>query len=75
MILKLHIPFYRKIFAIPDFRERFQKCLLSKYSSDKGKAVSDPSDHRNVLLGLVGKKEKEVPVFACPQQTIWATDY
>jgi len=51
------------------------KIVYLKYSTDKGKAVSDPSDHRNVLLWLVEKKEKEVPVFACPQQTIWATDY
>ena len=37
------------------------KIVYLKYSTDKGKAVSDPSDHRNVLLWLVGKKEKEVP--------------
>jgi len=46
-----------------------------KYSTAKGKAVPDPSKHRNALVWLVGKKEKDVPVFACPQQTIWATDY
>ena len=48
------------------------KIVYLKYSTDKGKAVSD---HRNLLLWLVGKKEKELPVFACPQPTIWATDY
>jgi hypothetical protein len=51
------------------------KIVYLKYSTEQGKAVSDPSNHHNVLLWLVGKKEKEVPVFACPQQTIWATDY
>jgi hypothetical protein len=51
------------------------KIIYFKYSTYKGKAVSDPSKHRNVILWLVGKKEKDVPVFVCPQQTIWATDY
>jgi hypothetical protein len=51
------------------------KIAYLKYSTYKGKAVSDPSKHGNVVLWLVGKKEKDVPIFVCPQQTIWATDY
>lgn len=51
------------------------KIVYAKYSTSKGKAVSNPSKHRDVILWLVGKKENYVSVFACPQQTIWATDY
>lgn len=51
------------------------RVVYLKYSTQKGEAVTDPSKHRNVILWLVGKKEKDVPEFACPQQMIWATDY
>lgn len=51
------------------------KVVYLKYSTYKGKPVSDPAKHRNVILWLIGKKEKDVPVFNCPQQMIWATDY
>jgi hypothetical protein len=50
------------------------KIVYLKYSY-KGKSVSDPSKHSNVVLWLVGRKEKDIPDFVCPQQTIWATDY
>jgi hypothetical protein len=50
------------------------KLVYLKYSTNKGKTVCDPSKRRNVILWLVGKKEKDVPAFVCPQQTIW-TDY
>src|SRR5437667_2499363 len=51
------------------------KIVYLKYTTYKGKPISDPSKSRNVIVWVVGKKEKDVPVFACPQQTIWATDY
>jgi hypothetical protein len=51
------------------------KIVYLKYSTIKGKTITDPSKHDNVILWLVAKKEKEVPVFVCPQQTVWATDY
>ena len=51
------------------------KIVYSEYSTYKGKSISDPSKSRNVILWLVGKKEKDVPIFVCPQQTIWETDY
>jgi hypothetical protein len=51
------------------------RIIYFKYSTYKGKRISDPSKHRNAILWLVGQKEKDVPVFVCPQQTIWATDY
>jgi hypothetical protein len=51
------------------------KIVYLKYSTYKGKQVSDPSKHRNVILWLIGKKEQDVGDFVCPQQMIWATDY
>ena len=51
------------------------KIVYLKYSTLKGKPIINPAKHRDVIIWLVGKKEKEVPVFVCPQQTSWATDY
>jgi len=51
------------------------KIVYLKYSTYKGKPISDPSKSRNVILWLVGKKEEDAPIFVCPQQKIWATDY
>lgn len=46
-----------------------------KYSTYKGKPVSNPAKAPMCLLWMVGKKEKDISTFVCPQQTIWATDY
>lgn len=51
------------------------KIVYLKYSTLKGKPITNPAKHRDVIIWLVGRKEKEVPVFVCPQQTSWATDY
>lgn len=51
------------------------RVVYVKFSTYKGKVVPDPSKHDNVVLWLIGKKEREVPAFVCPQQTIWGTDY
>jgi hypothetical protein len=51
------------------------RIVYLKYSTIKGKQVLNPRKHRDVLIWLVGKKEKDLPQFVCPQQTIWATDY
>jgi hypothetical protein len=51
------------------------RIVYLKYSSLKGRHVSNPRKHRNVLIWLVAKKEKDLAEFVCPQQTIWATDY
>jgi hypothetical protein len=51
------------------------RIVYLKYSTYKGKQVSNPRKHRDVLIWLVGKKEQNVPDFVCPQQTGWATDY
>jgi hypothetical protein len=34
-------------------------CSYLNYSTSKGKAISDPSKHHNVLLWLIGRKEKD----------------
>jgi len=51
------------------------RIVYMKYSTLKGEPVANPRKHRDVLIWLVGKKEKDIPEFVCPQQTIWATDY
>lgn len=51
------------------------RIVYFKYSTYKGKSIPDPSKHRNAIVWLVGRKEKEISTFVCPQQMIWATDY
>jgi hypothetical protein len=57
------------------FKSNGFRIVYLKYSTQKGKQVANPAKARMCLLWMVGKKEKEVPTFVCPQQTIWATDY
>ncbi len=51
------------------------KIVYLKYSTMFGKPISDPSTASNVLIWMVGRKERDVPVFTCPQQKIWSNYY
>ena len=46
-----------------------------KYSTYLGKPIADPATAPQVLIWLVGRKEREVPVFASPQQKMWSNYY
>ncbi len=51
------------------------KIVYLKYSTMFGKPISDPSTASNVLIWMVGRKERDVSAFTCPQQKIWSNYY
>lgn len=51
------------------------KVVYRKYSALHGKSIADPATSRNVLLWMVGRKERAISAFTCPQQKMWSKYY
>jgi hypothetical protein len=51
------------------------KIVYLKYSTRLGKPLADPSQASDVLIWVVARKERDVPAFVCPQQTMWSDRY
>lgn len=51
------------------------KVIHAKYSTYLGKPVADPASAPEVLIWLVGRKEREVASFSSPQQKMWSHYY
>jgi hypothetical protein len=51
------------------------KIVYLKYSTRRGKPISDPASAKDVDIWVVVRKEQDMSAFICPQQKLWADLY
>lgn len=51
------------------------KVVYRKFSTELGAPVDDPAGKGNVLVWMIGRKERPTGDFQCPQQEKWQAEY